>query len=73
MPRWMRPAPLPDDAVQHEIDRIGEVAAMVGRLSCRDMAAATVGGQLGKMLAKLGATIDRKERESQIHSQPLLS
>ncbi len=73
MPRWMRPAPLPDDAVQHEIDRTAEVAAMVAGLSCRDMAAATVGGQLGKMLAKLGASIDRRERESHNHPQPLLS
>ncbi len=70
---WMRPAPLPDDAVQHEIDRTAEVAAMVAGLSCRDMAAATVGGQLGKMLAKLGASIDRRERESHNHPQPLLS
>lgn len=73
MPRWMRPAPLPDDAVQHQIDRTGDVAAMVAGLSCRDMAGATVGGQLGKMLAKLGATIDRRERESHIHPQPPLS
>ena len=73
MPRWMRPAPLPDDAVQHESERASEVATMVAGLSCRDMAAATVGGQLGKMLAKLGASIDRRERESHIHLQPLLN
>jgi len=73
MPRWMRPAPLPDDAVQHESERASEVAAMVAGLSCRDMAAATVGGQLGKMLAKLGASIDLRERESHFHLQPLIS
>ncbi len=73
MPRWMRPAPLPDDAVQHEIDRVSDVAAMVAGLSCKDMANATVGGQLGKMLAKLGASIDRRERESHNHPQPLLN
>ncbi len=71
MPRWMRPAPLPDDVVQREIDRTGEVAAMVAGLSCHELATATVGGQLGKMLAKLGAGIDRLERESQNNPQPL--
>ncbi len=73
LPRWMRPAPLPDDAVQHGIDRAGEVAAMVAGLSCRDMAAAMVDGPLGKILSKLGASIDRLERESHNRPQPLPS
>jgi predicted transcriptional regulator len=73
LPRWMRPAPLPDDVVQREFDRTGDVAAMVAGLTCRELATATVGGQLGKMLAKLGGAIDRLERESHLHPQPLLS
>ena len=71
MPRWMRPAPLPDDAVQSEIDRIADAATMVAGLSCRELATVTVGGQLGKMLAKLGAGIDRLECESQNGSEQL--
>jgi predicted transcriptional regulator len=73
MPRWMRPAPLPDDVVQRETDRTGEVAAMLEGLSCRELATATVGGPLGRMLAKLGAGIDRRECESQNNPQPLLN
>ncbi|TCP66044.1 MULTISPECIES: helix-turn-helix domain-containing protein [unclassified Sphingomonas] len=73
LPRWMQPAPTPDDVVQQQADRIDDTAAMLSGLSCRDLAAVTVGGQLGKMLAKLGAGVDRIERESQIESQPLQS
>lgn len=73
LPRWMRPAPLPDDVVQQQADRTADTAAMLAGLSCRDLAAVTVGGQLGKMLAKLGASVDRLERESQIQPQPLQS
>jgi len=71
LPRWMRPAPLPDDAVQRETDRIADDVAMRAGLSCRELAVAMVGGQLGRMLAKLGAGIDRRECESQNHSEPL--
>lgn len=71
LPRWMRPAPTPDDVVQQQDDRAEDIASMMSALSCRDLANVTVGGQLGKMLAKLGATLDRIERESQIRTQPL--
>lgn len=73
LPRWMRPAPLPDDALQHAADQAEGMAAMLDTLSCRDLARATVGGQLGKMLEKLGASIDRHERESQNNPQPLIN
>lgn len=73
LPRWMRPAPLPDDAVQRETDRVTDDAAMRAGLSCRELAVATVGGALGRMLARLGAVIDRRECESRIHTEPLLS
>ncbi|MFV1920927.1 hypothetical protein VPH46_16075 [Sphingomonas sp. MJ1 (PH-R8)] len=47
-------------------------AVMRAQLSCRQLAEATVGGALGKVLAKLGARIDGQERESQNHPEPLL-
>lgn len=73
LPRWMRPALLPDDVVQRESDRIEGDAAMLEGLSCRDLANATIGGALGRMLAKLGAAVDRKQSEYQTGPQPLLS
>ena len=77
LPRWMRPAPLPVDQEQHDADRAEEHAAMRAGLSCRDLAMATVGGMLGKVLARLGAGIDGREDaarcESQNHPQPLMN
>jgi len=71
LPRWMRPAPVPDDAVQHHADQALETNAMLKTLSCRELAQITVSGPLGKILAKLGETIDRAEREAQTDPQPL--
>ncbi len=75
LPRWMRPAPIPDDRVQHDADRGEEQAAMLAGLSCRDLAKVTVGGALGRVLARLGAAIDGQMvvalRESQNHPKPL--
>lgn len=71
LPRWLRPAPLPDDQVQREVDRAIATQAMLDGLSCRDLALATVGGPLGRMLAKLGAALDGKQRESHNDPQPL--
>jgi hypothetical protein len=72
LPRWLRPAPAPDDATHRLAEDQAMTAAMLNSLSCRDFALATVGGQLGKMLAKLGAAIDRQNCESQKDPQPLL-
>lgn len=72
LPRWLRPAPLPDDVVQHAADRAEEQVAMHAQFSCRELAHATVGGALGRVLARLGGHIDDAERESQNHPQPLL-
>ena len=72
LPRWMRPAPLPDDALQHATEQSAELTGMRAQLTCRGHAEALVGGALGKALAKLGAAIDRKERESQRDTQPLI-
>jgi len=72
MPRSWRPAPLPDDQLQHDADRAEEVATMRATLSCRELAATTLGGPLGKVLARLGAALDMVERESHDDPQPLL-
>lgn len=71
LPRWLRPAPVPVDAVQREADRAEELQAMRAGLSCRELAEVTVGGPLGRMLVRLGSRIDAAERESRDGSQPL--
>lgn len=71
LPRWMRPAPIPDDVLQREADHAEEMAGMIRSLTCRELAEAHVGGPLGKVLARLGAAIDRQESESHIGTQPL--
>lgn len=68
LPRWLRCAPVPDDAQQHADDQAAESAAMRSTLSCRDLAEASVGGMLGRVLARLGASIDRSLCES--HDDP---
>jgi hypothetical protein len=72
LPRWLRPAPLPDDVVHQAEVRAEAQAEMRAGLSCRELAEVTVGGALGKVLAKLGARIDGRECESQNHPEPLL-
>ncbi|WP_242097967.1 helix-turn-helix domain-containing protein [Sphingomonas sp. CROZ-RG-20F-R02-07] len=71
LPRWMRPAPLPDDEAQRQSERDRHDQAMLATLSCRELAKATVGGVLGGVLARLGAGIDRHACESQNGSQTL--
>lgn len=73
LPRWMRPAPLPVDVVQREAERIEETTAMFASLSRREYALAAVDGQLGKVLARLGAALDAKESECHNDPQPLQS
>ena len=71
LPRWMRPAPLPEDEMARRDAQAEDVAAMRAQLSCKEWAAATVDGPLGKVLARLGAALDRQERESQMDTQLL--
>jgi len=71
LPRWMRPASLPDDVAQRQADHAEDMVRMVKSLSCRELAEAHVGGALGKVLARLGAALDKQERESQTDTQPL--
>jgi len=65
LPRRFRPAPLPCDAAAHHDAQAAELAAMRATLSCRELAAVTLGGALGTMLARLGAAVDA--RESHLH------
>ena len=71
LPRWMRPAPLPDELLQHDADRRAETQAMLDTLSCRELATTIADGELGAVLARLGAGIDRRERESQSEPRSL--
>lgn len=72
LPRWMRPAPTPDDILQHAADRAADVQGMLDTLSCRELALSIADGALGGVLARLGAGIDARTRESQIELQSLL-
>lgn len=72
LPRWMRPSPLPVDTKEHQIEQVGLTKEMLASLSCKELAEATVSGPLGKILALLGAGVDRAEREAQNGSEPLI-
>ena len=71
LPRWLRRPPLPDDAAQHETERREEYRQMLNSLSLEEQARASVDGLLGKVLARLGAALDRQESESQKDTEPL--
>lgn len=75
LPRWMTPAPIPDDVAHHQAEQTEQLAQMQRGLTCRELAETVVGGALGKVLAKLGAALDRRdmkpECESQNQPQPL--
>jgi hypothetical protein len=72
LPRRFRPAPLPCDAIVHHAEQSAELVAMRATLSCRELAEVTLGGALGRVLASLGAAIDRAACESHDDPQPLL-
>lgn len=72
LPRSLRPAPPPCDAVAHQAEAAAELAAMRATLSCRELAEVTLGGALGRVLASLGAAIDRAACESHSDPQPLI-
>lgn len=71
LPRWMRPAPLPDDELARRAGQADDVAHMLESLSCRELAQATVSGPLGKILSRIGAAIDAGSREAQSDPEPL--
>jgi predicted transcriptional regulator len=64
LPRWLHPAPVPDCEARRGAERNSEQARMLATLSCRALAEVSVGGALGRTLARLGARIDAAERES---------
>ncbi len=73
LPRWLRPAPVPEDMLQHLADQAEEQERMKAQLSCRELAQLTTGGALGRVLARLGATLDAvlPSRESHHDPEPL--
>lgn len=71
LPRWMKPAPVPDDAAQYRADQDEQLQTMVDTLSSAELAHFRVGGELGKVLARLGASIDRISCEDHFGAQPL--
>lgn len=71
LPRWLRPAPVPEDEIQRRLDHAEDTQLMLKSLSCRDLAETVVDGPLRKILAKLGAAIDNREREYQNDPEPL--
>lgn len=71
LPRRFHPAPIPDDAAAQAQAAAAEWAAMRATLSCRELAEVSVGGALGRVLASLGAAIDRAACESHSDPQPL--
>lgn len=72
LPRWLRPAPLPVDDEWRREAHADDIQHMLKSLSCSEFAKATVGGDLGKWLARLGAAVDQREREVQSDPQPLM-
>ena len=78
LPRWMRPAPLPDDQIQREADRQEDMAAMRATLCPQERRKAMEKGKLAKILTRMEAALDARtgqnegERESHNHPQPLM-
>lgn len=70
LPRWLRPAPVPADVVQHLSDHAEEQVRLKAQLSCRELAQITAGGALGRVLARLGATLDAMAPLRESHSCP---
>lgn len=65
LPRWLRPPPLPIDEECRKAGEIEQTQAMLATLTSREFAETIVSGPLGKALARLGASLDRHEREVQ--------
>lgn len=71
LPRFLRPAPLPDDVVQREVDRIEEIEIMRLWRTPRQVVAEEIEDDgLRRVLDSLAAAIE--QQESQKNGQPLL-
>jgi DNA-binding transcriptional ArsR family regulator len=69
LPRWMAPAPIPDDVAFRQAEQAEQMEQMHRSLNCRELANTLVGGALGRVLAKLGAALDSRDMETQCESQ----
>jgi predicted transcriptional regulator len=58
--RRLRPAPLPPCEADRAREVADQAAAMRATLTCRELAEATLGGALGRVMARLGARIDAR-------------
>lgn len=70
LPRWMRPSPLPSDETWHRKTKALDHQTTLASLTCRELAEATVTGPMGRMLAKLGAALDRNCESQNEAQQP---
>lgn len=70
LPRWLRPAPVPDDALQHVTEQAEEQERLKAQLTCRELARFTVGGALGRVLARLGGALYRQKPVRESHTDP---
>lgn len=59
LPRWLRPAPVPDDHIQREADRLEDQQHMLDGLTCRELARQTLPpGPLAAAFAAFGDRLD---------------
>lgn len=72
LPRWLRRAPVPEDALQHATDEAKEQERLKGQLTCRELGQLVAGGTLGKVLARLGASLDAVLPARESHFNPEL-
>ena len=71
LPRSLQSAPLPDDEIQRRSEVMETTRAMLARLGLGERARVEIGGELGELLGKMGATIERRERGTHFDVQPL--
>jgi hypothetical protein len=64
LPRRLRPAPLPDDDIQRRADVEQATRDMLARLGLGERARVEIGGELGELLARMGATIEARQRDT---------
>lgn len=63
LPRWMRPAPLPVDETWRCDEETCEMTRYAASLTNKEFAELTVSGELGRLMARLGAALDDAEQQ----------